>query len=135
MDRLEESVGVLEEAVEALSEKKKGQSKDQKLKAKFTNPKTGRFKGGKGERFKNCEAYFKAKGGISDPSAMCASIYRRKMGEGVDGANATLSGAMEILDEYKIHGSNKKRVNVLGHDGKKAGRKKMTHGKSGGRGC
>jgi hypothetical protein len=42
-----------------------------------------------------------------------------------------LEEAVGILSEYKLNGSNKKRVNVRGHDGKKVGRKKMTHGRHG----
>jgi len=37
-----------------------------------------------------------------------------------------------MLAEYKQNGSNKKRVNVRGQDGKKTGRKKMTHGNGNG---
>lgn len=46
---------------------------------KYMDPKTGRFKGGKGERFDNCVKAFSAcKPDIDDPEAMCASIARKK---------------------------------------------------------
>lgn len=56
----------------------KKSSKLQKLKAKYINPKTGRFKGKTGERFKSCVAYMKAKGDVQDPEALCGKIARMK---------------------------------------------------------
>lgn len=49
----------------------------------------------------------------------------------LDESVGVLEEAIESLIEYTKHGSNKKRVNVRGQDGKKNGRKKMTHGKCG----
>jgi hypothetical protein len=68
--------------VEAAAKKKqqKKASKGQQLSAKYINPKTGAFKGRKGERFGNCVKYMKAKGGISDPKALCGTIARKKAG-------------------------------------------------------
>jgi hypothetical protein len=65
--------------VEAAAKKKKA-SKQQQLSAKYLNPKTGAFKGRKGEKFGNCVKYMKAKGGVSDPKALCGTIARKKAG-------------------------------------------------------
>ena len=54
------------------------ESVSDKLRDDYIDPKTGRFKGGKGERFDNCVAYMKAKGGVDDPEAVCAAIARKK---------------------------------------------------------
>jgi hypothetical protein len=70
-------IGIKLEDVE-LDEAKKGSSKLQKLKSKYMDAKTGRFKGGKGERFDNCVAYMKAKGDVADPEALCGKIARGK---------------------------------------------------------
>jgi len=48
-----------------------------KLEKKYINKETGRFKGGKGERFDNCVKYMKEKGS-SNPEGLCASIGRKK---------------------------------------------------------
>ena len=69
---------LLESLSEDLSEAKNGSSKLQKLKAKYMDQKTGRFKGGKGKRFDNCVAYMTAKGGVDDPEALCGKIARSK---------------------------------------------------------
>lgn len=50
----------------------------QRLKDKYIDPKTGRFKGKTGERFKSCVAYMKAKGDVEDPEALCGKIARTK---------------------------------------------------------
>lgn len=139
MNRLEESLEVLGEVVETLSEKKE-KSKGEKLKDKFMNPKTGRFKGSKGQRFKNCEAYFKAKGGIENPAGLCAKIYRQKSGMGedvVDEANEVLDETLSILAEYKRHAGGRK-MKIAEREpvgGKVKGHKKITHGKHGKSGC
>lgn len=70
---------------EAARKQSKAAKKAAALKDKFLNPKTGGFKGRKGEKFKNCAAYMKAKGGVKDPKALCGSIARKKaMGEATE---------------------------------------------------
>ncbi len=48
--------------------------------AKYMDQKTNRFKGEKGERFKNCVEAMKncRKGKVQDPEGLCASIARKK---------------------------------------------------------
>lgn len=71
----------------AARKQSKAAKKAAALKAKYLNPKTGAFKGKKGEKFKNCAAYMKAKGGVKDPKALCGSIARKKaLGEAADPA-------------------------------------------------
>ena len=53
-------------------------SKLEKLKSKYMDPATGRFKGKRGERFDNCVKYMAAKGGVKNPEGLCASIARKK---------------------------------------------------------
>jgi hypothetical protein len=70
---------------EAARKQSKAAKKAAALKAKFINPKTGGFKGRKGEKFANCAKYMKAKGGVKDPKALCGSIARKKaMGEAAE---------------------------------------------------
>lgn len=47
--------------------------------AKYLDEKTGRFKGGKGERFDNCvQAMKDCRKDVDSPEALCASIARKK---------------------------------------------------------
>lgn len=72
---------------EAARKQSKAAKKAAALKAKYLNLKTGAFKGRKGEKFKNCAAYMKAKGGVKYPKALCGSIARKKaLGESTEGA-------------------------------------------------
>lgn len=75
-----EAVGHWVAALMEAAAKKKKASKQQQLSAKYINPKTGAFKGRKGEKFGNCVKYMKAKGGVSDPKALCGTIARKKAG-------------------------------------------------------
>lgn len=59
--------------------------------SKYMDPKTGRFKGGKGERFDNCVKMMQCKGGVDDPEALCAKIAR--------GKGLAPGGKSEDLDE------------------------------------
>jgi len=96
-----EAVGHWVAALMEAAAKKKKASKQQQLSAKYLNPKTGGFKGRKGEKFGNCVKYMKAKGGVSDPKALCGTIARKKAGalgearEG-KGAKATRLRALEM---------------------------------------
>jgi hypothetical protein len=80
----EERVEVMRKLIEkyeALNQLAEANEAD--CKSKYVDPKTGRFKGGKGERFDNCVKYMKCKGGVDDPDAVCGKIARAK-GEGVE---------------------------------------------------
>ncbi len=47
--------------------------------AKYTDGKTGRFKGGKGERFDNCVKAMKdCKKDVTNPEGLCGDIARKK---------------------------------------------------------
>jgi len=66
-------------------------AEDSKCGAQYMDAGTGRFKGGKGERFDNCVSYMKCKGGVDDPEALCAKIARAK--------GAAPGGASEAIGE------------------------------------
>lgn len=67
---------VLSEAIVMLLEKVKC---DRGCMEKYKNLKTGRFLGGKGERFNNCVKAFKeCCSGVKSPEGVCASIARAK---------------------------------------------------------
>lgn len=74
MDHMNEILEQAEvRAIEAIIE-----ADDSACKGKYMDASTGRFKGGKGERFDNCVKYMTCKGGVDDPEAMCAKIARAK---------------------------------------------------------
>lgn len=80
-DEIDEDLVIEARARKASAKKaagKKPLSKLAKLKAKYIDPKTGRFKGKSGERFKNCVAFMKEKGGVKSPEGVCAKIARSK---------------------------------------------------------
>jgi len=93
-------------AIEAIIE-----ADDSACKGKYMDADTGRFKGGKGDRFKNCVSYMTCKGGVDDPEAMCAKIARAKgaapggKSEGLDetvGASLVDRMAMAMLSSPKL---------------------------------
>jgi hypothetical protein len=75
---------------------------------KYVDPDTGRFKGGKGERFDNCVEYMKCKGDVDDPEAVCGQIARarqRARGESIgEAVNAAVVDRMAqaMLDSPKL---------------------------------
>jgi hypothetical protein len=66
-------------------------AEDSKCGSQYMDAGTGRFKGGKGDRFDNCVSYMKCKGGVDDPEALCAKIARAK--------GAAPGGAAEAIGE------------------------------------
>lgn len=61
------------EAVAQLHEANNGKCKDQ-----YVDSDSGRFKGGKGERFDNCVKYMECMGDVEEPDSVCAKIARAK---------------------------------------------------------
>ena len=53
--------------------------KDDDCMAKYMDEESGRFKGGKGERFDNCVKAMKdCRKNVTDPEGLCGSIARKK---------------------------------------------------------
>jgi hypothetical protein len=97
-----EAVGHWVAALMEAAAKKRKASKQQQLSAKYINPKTGAFKGRKGEKFGNCVKYMKAKGGISDPKALCGTIARKKAGAMGEAAEPAIHDIIVAVADPKL---------------------------------